>query len=97
MATVTVPPGCTGLDLADGTRYQADSHGRVQVSDEHAGAIGRSWYAQTGLMRPDEPHILGTKATQVCTACVPSRRWNAWSTTCPRCGATTTPERQSQP
>jgi hypothetical protein len=89
-ARVTLPPGCYGLDMADGTRYNANRDGRVLVADQHAAAIRSGYYGQTGVMVASEEHRLGTRHTRECTTCRPTRRWNAWNTRCPRCGAPTT-------
>jgi hypothetical protein len=88
-AKVALPPGCTGLDMQDGTRYNPDRHGRVEVSDLHADAIRHGWYGSSGVMVAVEPHAFGTKTGRMCVECRPTRRWNAWTTTCPRCGAST--------
>jgi len=93
MTTVSVPPGCTGLDMADGTRYNADRNGRVQVGDTHAAHIRRGWYGQSGLMTATDPTTLATKSTRWCDCTPGGRAWQAWTFTCPRCGATTTKER----
>lgn len=88
---VKLPPGCYGLSMQDGTGYNADSRGRVEVADRHLGAI-RAQYGPDGLIDAGDPQQLGTKTTRVCTVCRPSRRWNAWSERCPRCGAETIKE-----
>jgi hypothetical protein len=89
-----MPPGCTGLDMADGSRLNADRNGLVNVDDRHATVLNKSWYARTGVMTAREPHVFGTKGTARCTNCTPSRAWNAWTTQCPRCGAPTHLEEQ---
>ncbi len=90
-STVLPPPGCNGLDMADGTRYNFQPGQRAQVSDEHASDIARSWYGSTGVIG-GEQFTFGTRATRMCRACTPRRAWNAWSAHCPRCGAETTEE-----
>jgi ribosomal protein S27AE len=76
--------------MQDGTRYRSGRDGRVQVRDEHADAIRRGWYGQAGVMVAAEATAMGTKTVRVCPACAPGgRRWNAWSTQCPRCGQPT--------
>lgn len=87
-----MPPGCFGLDLADGTKYTGNPGTTLNVSDDHARAINKSWYGSAGVMRGDEQYAVGTKAARVCLGCRPSRRWNLWTTTCPRCGAETSTE-----
>lgn len=91
-ARVNLPPGCYGLDMQDGTRYTANRDGQVLVRDQHAAAIRKGWYGQSGVMVASEEHRIGTRITRVCTTCHPTRRWNAWNTSCPRCGAVTTLE-----
>ncbi len=90
MPRVTLPPGCFGLSMQDGTTYNRPNQaGWVEVSDRHADAIRRGWYGQTGVMVADEPHTVGTRTGRWCRTCRPARLWNAWNTHCPRCGATT--------
>jgi len=86
-----LPPGCYGLSMQDGTPYNADRSGRVRVDDRHVAAV-RAQYGPAGLIDAGDPQQLGTKTTQVCYACRPSRRWNAWNVHCPRCGAETIKE-----
>ncbi len=88
MPQMTVPEGCTGLSMADGTRYNADRTGRVRVADRHVRDV-RAHYGPLGLIDASDPKVLGTRGTRWCTTCQPSRAWNAWTLTCPRCGATT--------
>lgn len=91
--TVSLPEGCMGLSMDDGTRYDADRNGRALVSDAHARDISRSWAGGAGLVTPANRTHLATRATRWCTMCAPARAWQAWSVTCPRCGAATTSER----
>lgn len=92
-ANVTVPPGCTGLDMQDGTRYNATRDGRIQVEPRHADAIKRGWYGQSGVMVAAEQSQLATKGTRWCVCAPGGRAWNVWTETCPRCGTSTTEER----
>lgn len=87
---VKLPPGCTGLDLADGTRYDADHRGSTIVSDNHARDIETGYYGLTGLIDARQPATLATSRTRWCRNCTPSRAWQAWTDTCHRCGAPTT-------
>jgi hypothetical protein len=91
VTTMIVPSGCTGLDLADGTRYHAGRDGRVQVADRHVPAVRRQ-YGTVGLISVAEPHRLATKRTRWCACAAGGRAWNVWTTVCPRCGAATTEE-----
>lgn len=96
MPRVKLPPGCYGLTMQDGTRYDPN-HGSsvVEVSDTHASAIRRGWYGQTGVMVATEQHHIGTRTGRWCTNCRPARLWNAWNTTCRLCGAETHTEEQA--
>jgi hypothetical protein len=89
---VVLPPGCTGIDLPGGGRYNADRHGNVQVSDAHADVIAKSWYQDSGVIVATERHHIGTRTGRWCRTCQPARLWNVWTTECPRCGATTKEE-----
>jgi hypothetical protein len=87
MATVTVPAGCTGLDFADGSKVSPSRQGgSVEVSDEHARAIKRGWYGETGTITTTG-YSFGTKGTRRCTEC--GRAWNSWTTICHRCNSPT--------
>lgn len=90
MTQVRLPDGCHGLDLADGTKYDASPGGVVDVEPGHARAIRRGWYGQNGVMRDGPQFSFGTKAGRYCGPC--KRNWNSWSTLCPRCGLPTHPE-----
>lgn len=91
MARVQLPPGCYGIDLPGGGRYSGKPGSVVDVSDEHARAINKSWYSATGVMSAEQQYAIGTRTARVCS-CNPLRRWNSWSITCPRCGAETSLE-----
>ncbi|MGW7001426.1 hypothetical protein ACWGCW_01015 [Streptomyces sp. NPDC054933] len=86
MPRITLPDGCRGLDMADGTKYTAKPGDKVEVSEGHAAYIKKSFYGQSGIMR-GEQFTFGTKRGQYCRPC--KRTWNAWNTECPRCGAPT--------
>lgn len=88
MARMTVPPGCTGFEMQDGRRYDADRRGRVNVEDRHINAV-RAQYGPLGLIETGEPLNVGTKTTRWCRQCQPTRAWNGWNKVCPRCGADT--------
>lgn len=85
---VQLPPGCSGFDCKDGTKYTANRPGgQVEVSDRHASAINASQYAEQDFISAKGQLSFGTKRGQECVAC--RRTWNAWNVTCPRCGADT--------
>lgn len=92
MTRVQLPDGCTGLDMPDGTRYNATAGGTVEVDTRHADTIAGSWYQQAGIMTGHQRLAVGTRRARICTTCRPSRRWNAWTQVCPRCGAPTETE-----
>lgn len=87
---VKLPPGCSGIDAQDGTRYTGRKGGVVEVSDTHAAAIRRSQHQDIGMLSGTEAHFIGTKKGRWCEPC--KRLWNAWSTECPKCGVPTTEE-----
>jgi hypothetical protein len=85
---VTLPDGCSGLDMADGKKYTADRPGgTVEVSSADARYIGTSWYGETGVMRGSRVVRLATRRGRRCEPC--NRTWQAWSARCPRCGEPT--------
>jgi len=84
---INMPPGCYGLEMQDGTKYNANRDGQVLVADRHTDAIKRQ-YGPTGLLASDESHTLGTKTFRVCPK-HPLTRWQAWSESCPKCGSAT--------
>lgn len=88
---VQLPPGCSGFDCKDGTKYTAARPGgSVTVEDRHAHAINTGQFGQQGLVSAKGAQSFGTKRGRRCTPC--KRLWNAWSAQCPRCGAPTTEE-----
>jgi len=86
MTKVTLPTGCVGLEFSDGTKVDGRA-GTAEVTETQARDIDHSWYRRAGVMRGGQQFSFGTKRTRTCTPC--KRRWNAWSSTCPRCGAPT--------
>ena len=91
---VTVPPGCTGLDMQDGTRYTAPRQGgHINVHPAHVAAVKRSWYGDTGTIATSEGFSFGTRRGRRCPTC--SRVWNVWSTRCPKCTTETIVEEPS--
>ena len=85
---VNLPPGCSGFDCKDGTKYTANRPGgTVEVSDRHAAAINKGQYGSADFIAADGAQSFGTKRGQRCERC--NRTWNAWNITCPRCGEDT--------
>lgn len=88
---VNLPPGCSGITCADGTRYSGKKGGFVEVEDRHATAI-KSQIGITGNMLSANGAVsMGTKKGRWCLSCSPPRHWNHWNDECPRCGAETEP------
>lgn len=85
---VQLPPGCSGFDCKDGTKYTAGRPGgSVTVSDRHANAINTGQYGRTDFISAKGSESFGTKRGQWCEHC--NRTWNAWNFVCPKCGAET--------
>lgn len=96
MPKVELPPGCRGLQFADGTHaVAAREGGHVMLSDEHAAAIDRVAGNGTAGLVTGQAGVYtssGKKNGRWCKTCSPARLWQAWSKICPRCGAETLPE-----
>jgi hypothetical protein len=85
---VNLPPGCSGFDCKDGTKYKADKPGgSVTVSEDHARAINQGQYGQKDFITAKGAQAFGTRRGRWCAPC--RRVWNAWNDTCPRCGGVT--------
>jgi len=82
--------------MEDGRRYVASrTGGSVTVSDSHAAAIDRMPGNGTAGLVTAGFREFGTGAVRNgrwCRSCQPARLWNAWNTTCVKCGAATEPE-----
>lgn len=93
MATkVQLPPGCSGFDCKDGTKYTASRPGgSVTVSDRHANSINQGQYGQQDFISAKGTLSFGTKNGRWCTSC--NRLWNQWNFTCSKCGSETVEER----
>ena len=92
---VALPPGCEGFSGGGHGGYRSQESragGTITVSDETARKIERQYGGDGGLVQARQRVFLGTASGMVCTACQPRRVWNAWNTTCNRCGAPTEPE-----
>ena len=82
MQWMELPIGARSLSMTTG-RYTGREGDRVRVSDNNAHLI-----AQHTRPTPAAPPPPGG-AERWCEVCRPPRRWHAWSTECPRCGAAT--------
>lgn len=84
---VNLPPGCSGFDCKDGTRYYTKKGGSVEVSDDHAQAINTGQFGEKGFITATNALSFGTKKGRSCSGC--HRVWNVWNHTCPKCGRPT--------
>lgn len=90
MSRVELPPGCTGLDMADGTRYSGKPGTSVEVDDRHARAVNASQHRSAGVLSATRYARIGTRTGRRCPACHFAAQ--AWTQTCPRCGTDTIEE-----
>jgi hypothetical protein len=96
MPVVNLPPGCSGLQMTDGTNYTGKPGGHVNVADEHAPHIRREVGGDAGLVGHGSFRTFaGTRDGRWCPPC----RFlaQAWSRSCPRCGGDTVPEAEMPP
>lgn len=85
---VNLPPGCSGFDCKDGTKYTANRPGgSVVVSDRHASSLNKSQYAEQDFISGKGSQSFGTKIGMECPKC--HRLWNVWNTRCPKCDVET--------
>jgi len=85
---VQLPPGCSGFDCKDGTKYTANKPGgSITVDERHANAINSGQFGDTGLVSAKGALSFGTKKGRLCETC--NRLWNVWNHTCNKCGAET--------
>lgn len=82
MQWVELPANGRSLSMRTG-RYTGREGDRVLVSDTNARLIAER--APT----PPRPRSGSGGGERWCEVCAPPRRWHAWNTTCPRCGAAT--------
>lgn len=87
---VNLPPGCSGFNCADGTRYSGKPGGTVEVADRHAKAINTGAYGQQDFIAAKGALSFGTKNGRWCQTC--NRLWNAWNHVCSKCGNETVAE-----
>ena len=88
---VSLPPGCRGFNMQDGTSYYDRGSGRVTVADEHAPFVRRQVGGDAGLTgHGGFRSFLGTRDGRWCPSC--RRIWNRWNAVCVKCGGDTVPE-----
>lgn len=83
---VTLPEGARTVAMNGSDRYTARTGDTVTVTSGQAAAIEKF---RRSHPTAGERFAFGTKAGRRCGPC--ARTWNAWSSTCPRCGADTVP------
>lgn len=84
MVKVNLPPGCSGFNCKDGTRYKANRPGgSVEVSERHAHAINTGQFGEKGFITATNALAFGTKRGRYCERC--RWVWNVWNLTCSRC------------
>jgi hypothetical protein len=86
MTTFSVPPGCTGVELPNGTKVDANKYGKVILDGQAERAAVKSGLAKTGVISRTTMgfgHVKGNSA--VCVSCG-FTGWG-WQTTCPKDGA----------
>ncbi len=87
---VKLPPGCSGVDSRDGTKYTSNRPGgTVTINDQHAAEMSRSKRtgSDNGMLSLKESWSFGTRTGRWCGTC--RRLWNSWSIVCPKCGRDT--------
>jgi hypothetical protein len=87
MARVTLPDGCYGLDLQDGTKYSGKPGTSIEVQEKHKRAIDKSFYGQGRSIISGEGHTIRTKRTKQCPEC--KRLWQVWTVECHKCNIPT--------
>lgn len=87
MATYSVPPGCTGVELPNGKKIDANRQGKITIDDPRSERYAeRSFLAKSGVVSRTAMgfgHVKGN--TAVCPSC--DFRGFGWQTTCPKCGS----------
>jgi hypothetical protein len=87
MSSFTVPAGCTGVELPNGTKLDANRAGKVTVdnpADERA--VAKSVGIKTGVIGKSMLGFSHMKEnTAHCSGCVFTGF--GWQSTCPKCGA----------
>lgn len=82
MTTLSVPPGCTGVELPTGQKYDADRRGHVDVPDRAEKFALSTNLAKTGVIAK-RVTTLRVGPSRFCPAC--GFEGFRFQTTCPRC------------
>jgi len=87
MTSFSVPPGCTGVELPNGQKIDANRQGKVSIDDPRAERFAaKSGLAKSGVIGRTVlgfGHVKGNSAE--CAECL--FRGFGWQTNCPKCGA----------
>jgi hypothetical protein len=87
MTSISVPPGCTGIELPNGKKIDANRQGKVTIDEPRdVRQAMKSGVAQTGVITRTAlgfGHVKGGGAE--CTGCF-FTGWK-WQDTCPKCGS----------
>lgn len=90
MSSLTVPPGCIGVELPNGQKVNADKNGHIQHNDPRFEKYALSTTGgQTGVITKTVT-TFRAGASNFCTKCV--FEGFAWQKVCPKCGADMIPE-----
>jgi hypothetical protein len=85
MTTLSVAPGCIGVELPNGKKIDADKHGKVIVDDPKVEKYAlKSGAAKMGAVtRTSFNFNSGNDTGKICGSCF--FRGFSWQSTCPRC------------
>lgn len=87
MSSISVPPGCVGVELPNGQKLDADKSGRVKIDDPRVEKFAlKSVHAQNGVVSRTTLGFGSVKGnSSACTSC--TFTGFAWHTVCPKCGS----------
>lgn len=93
MTTLSVPPGCTGVELPNGQKIDANKSGKITIDDPKAEKYALKSTAATmgALSRTSYNFNTLSVESKICIPC--KFTGFAWQTACPKCsGEMTDPE-----
>ena len=87
MSSFTVPDGCTGVELPNGKKIDANRQGHIVIDDARdERSAAKSVFASNGVLSRTAlgfGHVKGNSAS--CSSCI-FTGWK-WQTICPKCGS----------
>ena len=85
MTTISVPPGCTGIELPNGTKVDANRQGQVKTDDPRVERqLKKSTLAKMGVVSTvTHSFNVDRDGDTICEEC--HFRGFAWHTVCPKC------------